>query len=171
MTLDTGASPELSAEDFEIRPMGYEDLDAVLDLERQCFGDPWSRASFESEVDDPDGLRWPLVAWRRTRLAGYILTWFVLDEAHIANVAVAPMFRFLGLGRRLVQTVIDEARRRRVRWIGLEARVTNDAALALYRRLGFQVTGRRRRYYRDTGEDALVLTLDLTRRREPGCPG
>lgn len=141
--------------------MTADDLDEVVALERASFRDPWSRASFEAEVADPDGVRWPIIAVRRGRLAGYILVWFVLDEAHIANIAVAPMFRFLGLGSRLLGLVIDQAYERGTRWIALEVRESNEAAQALYARHGFRVTGRRRRYYSDNREDALIMTLAL----------
>ncbi len=156
------SAPGLSAEDFELRPMRAADLEAVTALERHCFSDPWSRQSFESEIDDPEDIHWARVALRDGRLAGYVIGWFVLDEAHVANLAVAPMYRFLGLGRRLLLLAIGEARRRGARWLGLEVRPSNAAALALYRGLGFRLTGVRKRYYRDNGEDALVLTLDLT---------
>lgn len=141
--------------------MSADDLDEVLALERACFGDPWSRASFEAEVADPEGVRWPIVAVRSGRLVGYILVWFILDEAHIANIAVAPMFRFLGLGSYLLRLVIDQALDRSIRWIGLEVRESNEAARALYQRHGFRVTGRRPRYYSDNREDALIMTLAL----------
>jgi len=156
------SAARLSAEDFALRPMRAGDLDAVTALERVCFSDPWSRQSFESEIDDPDNIHWARVALRDERLAGYVIGWFVLDEAHVANLAVAPMYRFLGLGRRLLLLSIGEARRRQARWLGLEVRPSNAAALALYQGLGFRLTGVRKRYYRDNGEDALVLTLDLT---------
>jgi [ribosomal protein S18]-alanine N-acetyltransferase len=152
----------LTAEDFEVRRMQAGDLDAVAALEQVCFSDPWSRLSFESEIGDPDGIHWAQVALREGRMAGYVIGWFVLDEAHIANLAVAPMYRFLGLGRRMLLLAIGEARRREARWLGLEVRPSNAAGMALYRGLGFRLTGVRKRYYRDNGEDALVLTLDLT---------
>ncbi len=153
--------PGATGLDWELRPMRICDLDAVLALERTCFTDPWSRRSFAVEIDDPDGIRWTRVAMRGDRLAGYVVAWFVLDEAHLANVAVAPIYRFTGLGRRLVGLAIEEARRRRARWLALEVRPSNAAALALYRKLGFQLTGVRKAYYRDNREDALVLTLEL----------
>jgi ribosomal-protein-alanine N-acetyltransferase len=156
------SGPGPKAEEFTVRPMGACDLDAVVALERVCFSDPWSRQSFEAEIDDPDDIHWARVALRDERLAGYVIGWFVLDEAHVANLAVAPMYRFLGLGRRLLLLAVGEARRRQARWLGLEVRPSNSAALALYRGLGFRLTGVRKGYYRDNREDALVLTLDLT---------
>lgn len=154
--------PIEATDGFTVRPMERADLPAVLALERVCFTDPWSRQSFEAEIADPDDIRWARVALRGDRLAGYVICWFVLDEAHVANLAVSPMYRFLGLGRRLLGLSIAEARARRARWLGLEVRPSNAAALALYRSEGFQLTSVRKRYYRDNLEDALVLTLDLT---------
>ncbi len=149
--------------DFTVRPMALSDLDAVLAVERRCFRDPWSRQSFAAEIDDPDRVHWSRVAVRGQRLAGYVVAWFSLDKAHLANVAVTPMYRGLGLGRHLVELAIGEVRGRGWRRVGLEVRASNDAAVGLYRRLGFRCTSRRRGYYREDREDALVFTLDLKR--------
>ena len=159
-------------EEFALGPMTHGDLRQVLALERRCFGDPWSRASFEAEIGDEEGIHWARIARRGTRLAGFVIAWYILDEAHIANLAVTPMFRFMGLGRQMVQATIAEARRRRARWVGLEVRVSNHAALELYKGMGFRPTSRRRGYYREgpQPEDALVMTLDLTCRPADGDP-
>ncbi len=152
------------ADGFEVRRMLVSDLDHVLALERRCFVDPWSRTSFLAEVEESDEIHWARVATRGDRLAGYVIAWHVLDEAHIANLAVAPMYRFMGLGSHLVTVAIAEAQQRQARWIGLEVRASNDSALALYGKFGFRLTGRRRGYYGvgTAREDALVMTLDLT---------
>lgn len=141
--------------------MIHEDLGAVLELEHRCFTDPWAPETFETEIEDRDGIRWTRVAMRGPRLAGYVIAWFILDEAHIANLAVVPVYRFLGLGTHLVKLVIKEAGRRGAGWIALEVRVSNDAALALYRKLGFRPAGLRKGYYGDNREDAIVMTLRL----------
>jgi ribosomal-protein-alanine N-acetyltransferase len=145
---------------IRLRPMTEADLEAVVALEAECFADPWVQESFRAEIEGTPDVRWPLVAVG-PELAGYVVAWFVADEAHLANLAVAVPYRRRGLGRRMVETVIAEAVRRGARWVQLEVRVSNSAALGLYQGLGFRAVGRRRQYYADTGEDAWVMQLDL----------
>lgn len=160
---DTGGAGagELSAADFELRPMRSEDIAQVVALERRIFSDPWSRVSFEAEVTDAAGVHWTRCAWRGERLAGYIIAWFVLDEVHLANLAVLPMYRHLGLASRLVETLVERAREQQCRWIGLEVRRSNRAAQALYAKHGFRQIGIRKNYYRVGREDALVMAREL----------
>ena len=143
--------------------MAMGDLSEVAELEKVCFRDPWSRASFEAELR-AEPTSWCWIVRIGGQLAGYMIAWFIEDEAHLANLAVAPEFRRRGLGRRLVRAVLEEAARRGTRWIRLEVRESNAAARALYQALGFRPVGRRRSYYADNGEDALLLELDLTTR-------
>lgn len=144
--------------EVEFRLMKPADLNAVLRLEQLSFSDPWTLESFEAEIADSPYVRWPLVAIWDDSLIGYVVAWFVADEAHIANLAVDPRWRRRGIGRLLMERTIAEGRRRGARWMHLEVRPSNDAANALYRRLGFKPAGRRRRYYTDTGEDAVIMT-------------
>lgn len=148
---------------IRLRLMQERDLEAVLDLERTCFADPWVRAAFLAEIEDAPHIRWPVVAVG-PELAGYVVAWFIEDETHLANLAVAPACRRQGLGHRLVGAVLTEAARRGARWIRLEVRDSNTAALALYHAFGFRPVGRRKHYYVDNGEDALLLELDLAQR-------
>jgi [ribosomal protein S18]-alanine N-acetyltransferase len=150
---------------IRLRPMRESDLDDVLALERVCFADPWVREAFLAEIDDSPQIRWPMIAVGPD-LAGYVVAWFIEDEAHLANLAVAPAERRRGLGRRLVEAVLEEARRRGARWVRLEVRVTNEPALRLYGGFGFLPVGLRKAYYADNQEDALLLELDLTAGRD-----
>ncbi len=156
-----------SSDGVLLRMMDCADLDQVVALERSCFGDPWPRESFQAELADAPRVRWPLVAFRGGSLAGYVIGWFIEDEAHLANLAVAPALRRRGLGRRLLAALLAEASRRGSRWILLEVRPSNLAALSLYGEFGFRPVGRRRAYYADTQEDALVMQLEL---REESTP-
>lgn len=148
---------------IRLRLMQERDLEAVLELERVCFTDPWVREAFLAEIEDAPHIRWPVVAVG-SALAGYVIAWFIEDETHLANLAVAPAFRRRGLGRRLVRAVLSEAARRGARWIRLEVRGSNTAALTLYQAMGFRPVGRRKHYYADNGEDALLLECDLEAR-------
>ncbi len=141
--------------------MEIEDLDSVLALEEATFGDPWHREAFLAEIAGSPHVRWPLVAIGERGLAGYIVAWFISDETQVANLAVAPTKRRRGLARILLDRVLEEARARGCVHVHLEVRPSNTPARSLYRSFGFRPVGRRRHYYADTGEDALVMRLDL----------
>jgi [ribosomal protein S18]-alanine N-acetyltransferase len=89
-------------------------------------------------------------------VVGYICPMQVLDEGHILNVAVDPDCRGMGVGRALVQRVLDDFRASGAAFVSLEVRVSNVAAICLYRQMGFAEVGRRKRYY-ENGEDALMM--------------
>lgn len=142
--------------------MRREDLPAVLEIERRAFSQPWSRAFFEKELATPFARLMVAVdeAGPRPQLIGYSCRWRVTDEVHLLNVAVHPARRGGGLGRRLVEAVIGEARGSQARTMFLEVRAGNIAARRLYRRLGFRDLGVRRGYY-GPGQDAIVMELRL----------
>ena len=95
------------------------------------------------------------------RVLGYLCLWEITDELHITNIAVHPTCRRQGIGRTLLQGVLDDARQRKLRLVVLEVRPSNTEARTLYETFGFRVIGRRQGYYYDTGEDALVMEADL----------
>ncbi len=136
------------------------DLDALVELERACFSHPWTRAqlrtTLRSDADVVLVLRDPEMA-----VVAYAVIVVVAGELQIHNVAVQPAHRGRGLGRWLVELVLDIGRRRGAQDAYLEVRQSNVAAQALYRRLGFTDAGVRRRYYSEPAEDALLMTLRL----------
>lgn len=139
-----------------IREMTMEDIDAVMEVEEEAFAIPWSRSSFESEVAQ-NFLAVYLVAENEEGIAGYGGLWFILDEAHITNVAVKAAARRQGIGRRLVEALIEKAAERDIQKLTLEVRESNREAIALYEKTGFAVEGRRPGYYQDNKEDALIM--------------
>jgi len=140
--------------------MGPEDLDEVLAIERASFSMPWSRGAFLYEMQQNRVARcW--VMREDGRVIGYLCLWEVAEELHITNIAVHPTRRRQGVGRVLLQGVLEDARERRLRLVVLEVRPSNTEARTLYEGFGFRVIGRRRGYYYDTGEDALVMEADL----------
>jgi len=145
-----------------LRTLKREDLPAVLEIERRSFGQPWSRAFFEKELSTPFARLVAAVDEGALRpcLAGYTCRWRVTDEVHLLNVAVHPEYRGTGIGRRLVEAVLDEARSGAARVVFLEVRAGNVVARRLYRRLGFRDIGVRRGYY-GPGQDAIVMELSL----------
>lgn len=138
-----------------LRDMRDSDVPAIAAIEQRVFPDPWPESSFASELRQP--AVYSRVAERQGQIAGYCLTWFGSDFGHLGNLAAAPDQQRRGVGAALVDDVLERARVLRVRSITLEVRVSNAAAQELYRRRGFRVAAARRRYYRDNGEDALVM--------------
>jgi ribosomal-protein-alanine N-acetyltransferase len=136
------------------------DLDEVVAIERASFGMPWSRGAFLYEIEQNRVARcW--VLREDDQVAAYLCLWEIGDELHVTNIAVHPGQRRRGLARRLLGAILADARSRRIRSVTLEVRPTNDEARTLYESFGFRVVGRRRGYYYDTGEDALIMESDL----------
>jgi ribosomal-protein-alanine N-acetyltransferase len=94
-------------------------------------------------------------------VVGYVCLWEVADEMHVTNIAVHPRQRRRGIGRLLLGSILADGRARDVRVVVLEVRPSNTEAIGLYESFGFRVVGRRRGYYYDTGEDALVMETRL----------
>jgi len=140
--------------------MWQEDLPAVLEIERQSFGQPWSRAFFEKELATPFARLTVAVDTDAGSVVGYTCRWRVADEVHLLNVAVHPDRRGRGFGRLLLEGTLGEARSSRARIVYLEVRAGNVVARRLYRSLGFRELGVRRGYY-GPGQDAIVMELRL----------
>jgi len=138
-----------------IVPMAEAHAAQVAALEKLCFTTPWSEASVRSELTNPLSV-W-LCAVRGGEVIGYIGSQAVLDEADVMNVAVAPGERRKGVARELVRALCERLADRGVESLTLEVRPSNEAALRLYDQEGFRRVGRRRRYYVDPVEDALIL--------------
>ncbi len=136
-----------------VRRLAYSDLPAVASIERRSFPAPWSLAMFVLELSKPSGIC--LAATEGERLVGYAICARYDRVWHLMNVAVEPELRRRGVGRLLVERVIEESGRELQ--FTLEVRVSNREAIAMYERLGFRSAGVRPRYYRDNGEDALVM--------------
>ncbi len=143
-----------------LAPMTLEDLDEVLAIECASFQTPWTRGAFRYELTQNRVAHCSVMRAGR-RVAGYLCLWEIGHEIHITNLAVHPQFRRRGVARALLAAMLDGARRRGIELIFLEVRPTNAEALGLYGDFGFQVIGRRKGYYFDTGEDALVMEARL----------
>ena len=149
--------------------MRPEDLDEVLTIERASFSMPWSRGAFLYEMQQNRVARCWVMRQDDGRVIAYLCLWEVADEMHVTNVAVRPDARRQGIARSLLGTVLEDARNRRFKMVVLEVRPSNHHALSLYESFGFRVVGRRRGYYYDTGEDALVMEIPLG--ALPATPG
>jgi len=143
-----------------IEPMTVDDLPRVLAIERMSFTSPWTEANFRHEIED-NPLAWNLVARADGRMVAFACAYVVADELMINDLAVDGSLRRGGLGRALLRHLLDGARVRGCRRATLEVRPSNAPARALYEAFGFALVGRRRGYYADTGEDALLLACSL----------
>jgi ribosomal-protein-alanine N-acetyltransferase len=146
-------------ERYLARKMELADLEQVCRLEERLFSPPWSRQAFISEVSEND-YALPVVLLHDGQVIGYWVLYMVLEEAHLANIAVAPEYQGHGLGRWMLQQALTQADIHRCEMIYLEVRISNYRAIDLYKKAGFIELGVRRRYYEDK-EDALLMGLAL----------
>jgi ribosomal-protein-alanine N-acetyltransferase len=150
--------PDSQRADPVIEPLsGHADLDEVVALEARCFTNPWTREMLSSELAQSDVAQVFVLRLPDRRIAAFCSCWLVLDELHVNTLVVDIPYRRQGLGITLMRWVIAEAVRRGVTRATLEVRESNGAARRLYENLGFQVVARRRQYYSQPEEDALIL--------------
>jgi ribosomal-protein-alanine N-acetyltransferase len=145
--------------ELEVGPLLPEQLDEILPIEQAVFTDPWPRRFFLEELAAPESVA--CVVRHRGMVAGYLLAWRLESELHLGNLAVAPAYQRRGVGRFLVEWLLERAREGGQSRITLEVRASNFAAQELYRNAGFRAVALRRGYYQDTGEDALIMLRDL----------
>lgn len=138
-----------------IRKMRGADLPRVMEIELATFTMPWSEATFRGLLRRTDSDLY--VADVRGAVAGYAVFWSVTDQGELGNVAVAAEYRGRGLGRKLVETVLERAAERGIREMFLEVRRSNEGAQNLYRTFGFFEVGKRKNYYLEPVEDALIM--------------
>lgn len=153
----------------EIVPMRLGDLDEVMEIERLSFRAPWSRQVFIEELDR-DWAHIDVVKERRPaglKVTAFCNYWLVRDEVHILNIATHPDERRKGHAERLLQHVVEFARRHACRYITLEVRRSNQGAIKLYRSFGFRPVGIRPNYYVEDNEDAIVMLLELPEAASP----
>lgn len=143
---------------IHIVPFDAQHVHAVAQIEQACFAEPWTEEGLREELDNPCARFLVAVAEDGT-VAGYIGCHTVLDEGYIANVAVSPAHRRRGIGRQLVQALLE--RSEALAFVALEVRVSNQAAIALYTDCGFQSVGVRKKFYSHPTEDALLMTAFL----------
>lgn len=140
--------------------MTLADIPAVMGIDRCAFTLPWSENAYRRELQDNEHAHY-WVADLAGQVVAYAGWWLMVDEAHLMTIATHPDWRRRGLAETLLVRIMDEACAHHALSITLEVRVSNTAAQALYARHGFVLVGRRKRYYRDNHEDALLLTAPL----------
>ena len=146
------------------RPMRKDDIDSVMLIDRLSFSMPWPKSAYQHDLknnskallrvaEDISNIDHPLVV-------GMIDVWLIIDEAHIATLAVHPDYRGCRIATRLIDLALDEAHQLGALTAMLEVRASNHAAQALYKQFGFKIVYRRPRYYIDNKEDALLMNLE-----------
>jgi [ribosomal protein S18]-alanine N-acetyltransferase len=151
--------------DVYIRKMTVEDIPVVVQLDQISFSLPWPERSFRFEVtDNPASRCW--VAEVDGRLVGMVVAWLLVDEVHIATLATHPDYRRQGIASVLLSHILLKGIEQGARSSFLEVRESNLAAQEMYRKFGYEAMGRRKRYYRDNDEDAILMILkSLSRHR------
>ncbi len=143
----------MSTEPITVRSLGYADLPQVIAIERRAFATPWSLSMFVLELSKPSGVC--LAAVEDKRLRGYLICARYADVWHLMNIAVDPASRRRGVATALLEQMLERAGRDAP--YTLEVRPSNEGAITLYERFGFRSAGTRKRYYSDTGDDAVIM--------------
>jgi ribosomal-protein-alanine N-acetyltransferase len=141
---------------MRLRRLAYSDLPSVISIERRSFPTPWSLAMFVLELSKPSGIC--LAVEEDGRLVGYLVCARYHHVWHLMNVAVDPERRRGGIARAMIERLFEDAGPQSR--FTLEVRVSNAVAIEMYRGFGFELAGRRKRYYHDNGEDALIMWLE-----------
>ena len=145
-----------------IRFLEASDIDEIIQLEKLCFPeDPWSRLSFETELDNPLSVFFVAVDEESGKMMGYGGMWLMHDIADITNIAVHPEYRREGIGKNILNLLIKIAKEKEMTAITLEVRESNIPAQKLYESAGFVRCGISKRYYQGR-EDAIIMTLDFS---------
>jgi ribosomal-protein-alanine N-acetyltransferase len=145
------------------RRLKLRDLSAIEEIERSAYPTPWSRSMFAGELAKPSSICLGAIDPARDQLVGYLIISRYVDAWHVMNVAVADEYRRRGIATQLMEHLFDVTANDARRGYTLEVRVSNEAAIQLYERLGFKARGIRRGYYTDNREDALIMWKDPVR--------
>ena len=140
--------------ELEIRRLAYADLPQVIAIERRAFPTPWSLAMFVLELSKPTGIC--LAALEDGEIVGYLVCSRYDTVWHLMNVAVDPARQRHGIASALLVRLFEQADKPSEQYT-LEVRTSNEGAIRLYERFGFRAAGRRRAYYHDNREDALIM--------------
>lgn len=144
--------------DVKIKKMTAEDLDEVMQIEELAYPNHhWSKSSFYQELSNKLAHYYCVVENNTNKVLAYVGYWQILEEAHITTLAVHPNYRNKQLAQILMLTLIDDCYKQMIKYITLEVRESNVAAISLYEKLGFSSIGQRKNYYQDNGENAIIM--------------
>ncbi|MCR5151188.1 MAG: ribosomal protein S18-alanine N-acetyltransferase [Clostridiales bacterium] len=151
--------------DFSVRKWNEEDINGVFEIEKECFSSPWSYADLKNNFYLDSSHFY--VALSRGEIIGYIGVQEICFEAYITNIAVKKLYRKHGVGEKLLSAAVSGAKERGCDFITLEVRPSNCAAIYLYEKYGFTHRGKRKNFYSNPDEDALIYTLNFVQKGLP----
>ena len=143
-----------------IRRMAMADIPSVVEIEKQCFSLPWSEKSFEDSLTREDTI-FLVCEMEHSHIAGYMGLYISFEEANVTNVAVSPACRKKGCGEALVIEAKAEAKAAGAESIFLEVRTSNEPAISLYKKQGFEELGIRKKFYEHPVEDAIIMKVGI----------
>lgn len=135
-----------------------QDAELIAEIEHHCFSTPWTAEQVKSSDDSTVFF----LARVREKVVGYGGMYTVLDEGYVTNIGVLPEFRRQGIGAKIVNKLIDFSMEKSLSFLSLEVRVSNIAAIELYKGFGFEEVGKRKNFYSNPKEDALIMTRYFT---------
>lgn len=148
---------------LKYRPMKLEDIPRVREIDVLSFSLPWPEKSYQFELtQNPSTLAIVnelVPPGAMPIIIGMVVVWILLDEAHIATIAIHPNFRGHGIGKKLLAETLRQSIKRSAILATLEVREHNHIAQQMYAKFGFEIVGRRPKYYLDNNEDAVIMTL------------
>jgi ribosomal-protein-alanine N-acetyltransferase len=149
---------------IELKPLQQKQLEEVIELDQLCFGGLWSLEGYQREIESPNSTLSIITTHinSQEKIIGLGCFWAILEEAHLTILAIHPDFQRQGLGQTLLNHLLEEAIKKGLERATLEVSEHNQTALNLYKKFGFTVAGRRKKYYQATGADALILWKKLT---------
>ena len=140
-----------------ISKMTAADIEKVIEIESEAYGEHhWSKSSFYDEMQNKLA-KYYVAKTASGELVGYAGTWHIIDEAHITTIAVKKTHLRKHIGEAIITRIIDDCHSEGIKYLTLEVRVSNEAAIALYTKYGFESLGTRKGYYQDNNEDALIM--------------
>lgn len=150
----------MQEEEVRFRLMKIDDIESILEVERNSFATPWTADAFYNELIN-NHFAYYVVAEVGERVVGHCGVWVIMDEAHITNVAVHPEYRGKKIGEKLLKYIMALSISYGAQKMTLEVRVSNLVAQNLYKKLGFEAHGMRKGYYTDNNEDAIIMWVNL----------
>ena len=148
--------------DITVSPISVDEIESLVILDRLCFGGLWSIDSYRRELTNDNSHFLGISVAKdlepaTSGIIGFGCFWAILDEAHITLLGIHPQYQRQGLGQLLLGELLTKARSIEMARATLEVRASNDGAIDLYEKYGFQTVGRRKKYYQDTGEDGVIM--------------
>lgn len=145
--------------EINILKMEQKHIEQICEIEKECFVHPWSYKSLFDELSNPNA--YFLCAIKSNYVVGYIGMYCILSEGYITNIAVSKKYQHQGIGKKLLEAICDYSQKRNFDFITLEVRESNKIAIGLYEYFNFKLVGRRKNFYSEPREDALLLKLNF----------